>query len=169
MKEKIFIFLIIVIVCLFIFSEKIMLWMLTPTTYRNPSDYKKVLTNIENADKVSHFPKIIPNDAENVQIYGYVSAFGRELLILKFKTNKKYIQDVFNNNKFINANTPVGTKQKIYFMPSDNGRISSKDMTFYVIDDESNKPYYEKYFPYFSGIGVDKNYKYILFYYTCPD
>ena len=54
-------------------------------------------------------------------------------------------------------------------MPSDNGRISSKDMTFYVIDDESNKPYYEKYFPYFSGIGVDKNYKYILFYYTCPD
>ena len=105
----------------------------------------------------------------NVQIYGYSSAFGRELLLLKFKTNKKFIQDVFNNNKFINENLPVGAEQEIYFMPSDNGRISSNDMTFYVIKDESNLEHYKKYFPYFSGIGVDKNYNYILYYYICPD
>ena len=85
MKTKILIFIIIVITCLFIFSERIMMWILTPTTYRNPNDYKKALANIENTKKVSHFPKVIPDDAENVQMYGYVSAFGRELLLLKFK------------------------------------------------------------------------------------
>ena len=54
-------------------------------------------------------------------------------------------------------------------MPSDNGRIDSNNMTFYVLNNDANREYYETNFPYFNGIGINKNYNEILYYYICPD
>jgi hypothetical protein len=74
------------------------------------------------------------------------------------------IQKELKKHKFLNANTPIGTKQKIYFMYSDDGRITSDGYTFYVLDKEGNYNENEKYFPYYSGIAIDKNMSHILYY-----
>lgn len=134
----------------------------------NPKKYNKAINHIERQEKISHFPKNIPSNAEDIQFYCYTDSFNGEVLLLKFKTDKEFVLKELKTYKFINQDTKLGTKQKIYFMPSDKNRIISDNYTFYVIDDKENREYYKQYFPYFSGIGVSPDLKYVLYYYINP-
>lgn len=134
----------------------------------NPQKYNKAIKAIERQEKIYHFPKKIPFNAEDIQFYCYTDSFNGEVMLLKFKIDKKFILKELKTYKFINQDTKLGTKQKIYFMPSDKNRIISDNYTFYVIDDQENREYYKQYFPYFSGIGVSPDLKYILYYYINP-
>ena len=132
-------------------------------------DYEKCLELVLNKDKIRHFPKAIPTGAKSY-LYCYPADYeGQgELVILRLTTDKSYIQKELNSHTFLNAETKIGTSQEIYFMPTENVEISNKELTFYVLKDKDNEAFYKTYFPYFTGIGVDKNMENIVYYYIEP-
>ena len=132
-------------------------------------DYEKCLELVLNKDKIRHFPKAIPTGARSY-LYCYPADYkGQgELVILRLTTDKSYIQKELNSHTFLNAETKIGTSQEIYFMPTENVEISNKELTFYVLKDKDNEAFYKTYFPYFTGIGVDKNMENIVYYYIEP-
>ena len=131
--------------------------------------YEKCLVAVLNKDKIRHFPKSIPAGAKSY-LYCYPADYeGQgELVILRLTTDKSYIQKELNSHTFLNAETKIGTSQEIYFMPTENVEISNKELTFYVLKDKDNEVFYKTYFPYFTGIGVDKNMENIVYYYIEP-
>ncbi|MBP3820308.1 hypothetical protein J6G99_01530 [bacterium] len=132
-------------------------------------DYGKCLEAVLHKDKIHHFPKSIPTGAKSY-LYCYPADYeGQgELVILRLTTDKSYIQKELNSHTFLNAKTPVGTVQNIYNMPTETVGISNEDLTFYVLKNADNEYYYKTYFPYFTGIGVDKNMENIVYYYIDP-
>ncbi len=136
---------------------------------RTPAKYEQVVKQLMRQEKITFLPKTIPNGASDIQLYSYYDNVERECLLLKFKINKEYIENELKKHEFLNADTPIGTKQDIYFIPSDDGRISSDGFTFYVIKDKENESYYKQYFPFFTSIGVDKNLEHIIYYYILPN
>lgn len=132
-------------------------------------DYEKCLDIVLNKDKIRHFPKSIPTGAKSY-LYCYPADYeGQgELVILRLTTDKSYIQKELNSHTFLNSEIPIGTAQNIYNMPTETVGISKEDLTFYVLKNADNKYYYKTYFPYFTGIGVDKNMENIVYYYIDP-
>ena len=53
-------------------------------------------------------------------------------------------------------------------MPSELVDTDKNTLTFYVLKTKDNEQLAKEYFPYFSGIGVDKNINSILYYYIQP-
>lgn len=136
---------------------------------RTPAKYEEVVKQLIRQEKLTFLPKTIPEGATDVQLYSRYDKVEREFLLLKFKVNKEYIENELKKHEFLNADTLIGAKQDIYFIPNDNGRISSDGFTFYVIKDKENEAYYQQYFPYFTAIGVDKNMEHIIYYYILPN
>lgn len=137
-------------------------------TYTNPHNYSRAIKTIKHKEKISHFPKTIPPNAEKIQMYCYTSDSNGEAFILKFKINKKYIEQELKQHKFLNPDTPIGTSQDIYYIFTDNNRINIDNTTWYVLDNKENKQIYKKYFPYYSSIGVSNNMDFIIYYYIEP-
>lgn len=142
------------------------------TVYKTPNQYNTCLKSEYYQENIKHFPKNIPDHAQEVSLYcapaGY--KYDSALILLKLKIDKEYIKNELNNHKFLNSKTPVGTVQKIYHMPSESTvGIDRNKLTYYVLDDKYNYNEDGQYFPYFTGIGIDKNYEYILYYYINPD
>lgn len=136
--------------------------------YKNPRKYSQAIKAIKQQEKISHFPKTIPTDAEKIQMYCYTSDYDGEIFLLKFYINKEYIKQELKQHKFLNSDTLIGTYQDIYYIYTDNNRISIDNTTWYVIDDKENKQIYPKYFPYYSGIGISNELNYIIYYYIEP-
>ena len=137
------------------------------TIYKNPKDYMKIYKQITQPEKISHFPKIIPNNASHIKLYGYSDMpYNGEILMLEFKTDKSYIENALITQEFINKNDLIGTKQKIYYMPEKG--FNTKNYTYYVIKNSDNLNLSKDYFPYFSGIGVDMKTNRILYYFISP-
>ena len=132
-------------------------------------DYEKCLKLVLNKDKISHAPKSIPTGAKSY-LYCYPANYEGQgkLVILRLTTDKSYIQKELNSHTFLNSEIPIGTAQNIYNMPTETVGISKEDLTFYVLKNTDNKYYYKTYFPYFTGIGVDKNMENIVYYYIDP-
>ena len=137
-------------------------------TYTRPNDYSKALKLIKQQENISHFPTTIPKDASKIQLYIYTSDFNGEIAILKFKTNKNYIDQELKNHKFLNSNTQIGTTQNIYYIYTDNNRININNTTWYVIDNKNNRQIYPKNFPYYSSIGISNDMDFIVYYYVEP-
>ena len=144
----------------------------SPTIYTNPNDYNKCLKSEYSQESIKHFPKTIPDNVQEVILYCVPAnnKYDGSLILLKLKVDKEYIKNELNSYKFLNSKTPVGTPQKIYHMPSENTvGIDRNKLTYYVLDNKDNEWASKLYFPYFTGIGVDKNYEYILYYYIMHD
>lgn len=139
--------------------------------YKNINDYDKCIKSEYYQESISHFPNTIPENIKEANLYCFPSRYEYDgaLILLKLKADKKYIENEFHKNKFLNSKTKVGTVQKIYNMPSERVGIEQDQLTYYVLDDKSNYDENGEYFPYFTGIGIDKNYEYILYYYIKPD
>ena len=134
----------------------------------NVNDYDFALRNIKRQEKIQHFPKIIPSEAKNIKLYSWSSDVNEELLLLQFKTSKEYISKELKKFAFLNGDSPVGNKQKIYNFPNKPGFISPDKYTFFVLKNDDNEYVFKKYFPYFTGIGVDKKLEHIIYYYIEP-
>ena len=132
-------------------------------------DYTECINAIQNKEKITHFPKIIPTNAK-AQLYCYPAEYNGqgELVILRLTTDKTYIEYELKSHTFLNSQTPIGTGQNIYNMPTETVGIPKEDLTFYVLKNKDNEYYYKTYFPYFTGIGVDKNLENIVYYYIEP-
>lgn len=133
----------------------------------NPKDYTQAINSIKQQDKISHFPKNIPAEAEDVQLYCYTSDLHGELFQLRFKINKEYIKNELKKYSFINTDTKIGIRQNIYHMPFMN-KEDLKNFTFYVLKNQENEYFFDEYFPYSNGIGISKNMDYIMYYYIEP-
>lgn len=141
------------------------------TVYTNIREYNKCIEAEYYQESIKHFPKNIPDNVYEAKLYCCPSRFeyDRALILLKLKVDKEYIKNELINHKFLNQKTPVGTIQKIYHMPSETVGIERDKLTYFVLNEEYNYNEGEEYFPYFTGIGTDKNYEYILYYYIRPD
>ena len=132
--------------------------------------YSECLNSAYYKSNIAHFPNEIPSDAKNVKFYCITSdnTYDGELILLKFKTNTDYIKKELSSKSFINSDDKVGTFQNIYNMPLNLIRDDYKKYTYYVISNYENKSVYKEYFPYYTGIGVDKELKTIMYYYITP-
>ena len=157
-----------IIIFLFVLLVIIML-ILNPKPISKTKDYEKCLEAVLNKDKIHHFPKSIPTGVKSY-LYCYPADYkGQgELVILRLTSDKSYIQKELNSHTFLNSETPIGTAQNVYYMPTEKVGISKEDLTFYVLKNADNEYYYKTYFPYFTGIGVDKNMENIVYYFIEP-
>ena len=147
----------------------IILYTISPKPIKDVDKYSECLYFVKNKDKIKHFPIKIDVDKKDADLYcRYAEGSNYELVLLALKTDKNYIKRELKSHSFLNSDTPLGTKQKIYHMPSEAVGITSEYLTYYVLDD-NNYNENEPYFPYFTGIGISKDMSYILYYYINPD
>ena len=145
--------------------------LLSTTKYKNIKNYEKCLNETFYKNDITHFPKVIPDNAEEIKFYCIPAKdeYSSGLILLKFEIDDKYIDKELKIHEFINTYDNLGEPQKIYNMPSKFVGIKSEDLTYYIIKNKSNISLKNKYFPYFSGIGISKDKNKILYYAISPD
>lgn len=155
------------IVLLFVYLLFDLFYLNRPIT--NVQKYENVLSSIEKQSEINHFPKEIPLEAKDVKFYYWTSSTNGSLLLLQFKINEKYIQNELKRLSFINYYQQIGCRQNIYHFPYQKGFINPNNLTFFVLKNKDNEYIFKKYFPYFSGIGIDRTMEHIVYYYIEPD
>lgn len=138
---------------------------------KDTKNYDKCIQTVQHQNEITHFPKVIPNNVESSRLYCAPGAFyaDNELVLLVLKADRTYIEKELKSHSFLNPNTPIGSPQKLYNTFTDWFKLPSNNFTYYVVKNKSNFNEGEDYFPYFSGIAVDKDMNYILYYYINPD
>lgn len=125
-----------------------------------PEFYEEVLTYYPK-ERVAHFPQHIPQNATNVEMDADMGSFhGGQTLMIKFDTDKNYIEKELKKYKFKSKET---SQHYVFSTLTDNRRIRIDDFTFYVINgtlDRFGRNY---------GIAVNKTYDKIIYYYSNPD
>ena len=110
---------------------------------------------------VAHLPSQIPKSAQNVEIHASTGGFhAGQSLIIKFDTNKNYIENELKKYRFKSKENP---QHYAFRTLTDNDRIKIDDFTFYVIDGTLDR------FANNYGIGVNKSQNKIIYYYSNND
>ena len=136
----------------------------------NIKKYDKCIKSVKYPEYIKHFPKTISKNPDDAKFYCYTSDYHGEWILLLLKSNKAHIIQELKLHNFLNSEDKIGDYQKIYYMPSEKvGIQNNTDLTYYVLDNIDNRHYHPKFFPYYNGIGVDKNLEYIFYYYITPD
>ena len=136
-----------------------------PSEYTDPKNYQTIKEKIEKQDKLSHFPNNIPTEAKDIELFGFNSMpYGGEALMLSFSANKEYINNELKKYDFVNKNDKIGKEQKLYHVYKMNDKFNEKDYTYFVIKNADNEQA-PNIFPYYNGIGVNKDKTRILYYY----
>ena len=132
--------------------------------------YEKCINSVKYPEHIKHFPKSITKNNDEAKFYCYTSDYYGEWVLLLIKADKNYINQELKSHKFINSGDKIGDYQEIYYMPSERvGIQNNTDLTYYVLDNADNRHYYPKNFPFYNGIGIDKNLEHIFYYYITPD
>ncbi len=140
------------------------------TPIDNPKYYEKAIKDISEKQRISHFPRRIPENAKDVELYKSTNSwFGSEAILIKYTIDKNVINKELKKYKYISIELPNNYQHCFDAMTTDNGRIKIDDFTFYVINDRDHENLAGHHFPYHYGIGVNKNKNQIIYYYTCPD
>lgn len=140
--------------------------------YTDVKDYNKAKNSICEKDFIKHFPKEIPNNAKDIQLYKSANPFfGSEKILLVFKIDKKYINDEINKIKPIKNIGPYSNikEYKDNYVKGIIFNSYSFDQTnfkFYIIGDNSiNKSNFHLEY----GIAVNDKTNQILYYYAVLD
>ena len=121
--------------------------------------YTTIIQNFPQ-DKTIHFPKQIPNEAKNVQLHSSTNYFfGSQEIVLKFDTDKQHIEKELKKYKFKSKENT----NHYAFSTMGGEKIKIEDFTLFVID--GNLSRWAKNY----GIGVNKEFNQIIYYYTNPD
>ena len=121
--------------------------------------YSKILQYFPQ-DKIYHFPQKIPNNTKNVQLYSEIcNFFGSQEIVLKFDADKQYIQNELKKYKF----KSIENTDHYAFSTMGGRKIKVDNFKLYVIN--GNFDMWAKNY----GIGVNKEFNQILYYYTNPD
>ena len=136
----------------------------------NIKKYDKCINSVKYPEYIKHFPKAISKNSDEAKFYCYTSDYHGEWVLLLLKSNKEHINQELKAHKFLNSEDKIGDYQEIYYMPSERvGIQNNTDLTYYVLDNADNRHYHPKYFPYYNGMGVDRNLEHIFYYYITPD
>lgn len=158
-----FIIIIITVFFLYIYISKKL------STYTNPKDYLIVKEKMQSQEEINHFPEKIPQNATAIHMYGWTNMpYDGETFLLEFQIDKQYIEKELAKQKFWNKNDKIGQKRKIFFMPHIYKDFDENEFTYYVIKEFGDEWTYEQAFPYFNGIGVNKEQNKILYYHISP-
>jgi len=127
-----------------------------------PQYYQKVLSDYPK-ERIAHFPNEIPKEAKNVEMNADIfSFFGGQTIVLKFDIDRQYIENELKKYKF-------KSKENFYhyvfsaMITGDNIKINKDDYTLYVISGDFDR-FGKNY-----GIGVNKDFNQIIYYYSNPD
>lgn len=135
-------------------------------------DYPTCLEKNYYKENIKHFPKTIPEKAEEIEFYCFPALYERDgsLIMLKYKADKNYIESELKKHEFLNSDEPIGSIQKTYNMHPELVGLEAKDITYYALKTEDNEYAQERgYFPHYTGIGVSNDMNYILYYTITPD
>lgn len=125
----------------------------------NPKYYTKILEHFPR-EYIIQFPPKIPSNAKNVQLHSEIFSFlGSQEIVLKFDTDKRYIRSELEKYKFKSKENT----NHYAFSTMGGGKIKIEDFTLFVIDGNLGR-WARNY-----GIGVNKDFTQILYYYTNPD
>lgn len=124
--------------------------------------------------QVKHFPKIIPEDAENYNFYLGYNPRGFNVHYLSFNIDEEYIDSVLKNNKknvaikinysdiekyYHHLDIVMSVEDKILKISKEEFKQLQKEYTVYILKNENNDNNYT------SGFIVSKKYKEIIFFY----
>ena len=161
--------LIIIIIQLFFgISTILVCYLMSDVKYEQPFQYSKAKDAIHFPEYITHFPHKIPRDAKETKLYmDRNNWFGSEDIILKFKINKKYIDNELRKYNFISIENYEDKKHQLSIINALDHNIGIKHYTFYIIGDKETENPNEHMFVYFYGIAVyDDN---IIYFYINPD
>ncbi len=128
--------------------------------YDKPKYYEKVL-ELFLEERVAHFPKKIPAEATNIKMEADINYwFGSDGFALKFDIDEEYIRKELGKYKFKYSSGP---NEYVFSTMLEDAYNEFKDVTFYVIDGKLER-FGKNY-----GIGVDKDFTKIIYYYSNPD
>jgi len=145
------------------------LWSMKPKIYKNPKDYQMMKARMVEQDKIKHFPDEIPADATEIQFFAYTQMpYDGELLLLNFKTNKKFIENELKKNEFWNKNDKLGQKQSIYFTTNLLENFNEQDYTYYAIQGNYTNERLKELFPGRTWLGIDIKHNKIIYYHRYP-
>lgn len=140
-------------------------------SYEHIEDYSNARNSIGCQKCIKHFPKTIPNNAQDIIFYKYSSPWwGSEGIFLKFKIDKKYIENEIKR-KNIFSRIIDNKAEDFYFSPRGNIEFGNKkfldilNYTFYIIFENTKTDGFPKEY----GIGVNNKDNTILYYYHNPE
>ena len=155
-----FIYTIISFIALFLITFSLITFSDEQCNYDDIACYEKFL-NYYPQEYIAHFPSQIPKGTQNVEIYANTGGFhAGQSLIIKFDTNKNYIENELKKYSFKSKENP---QHYAFRTLTDNDRIKINDFTFYVIDGTLDR------FANNYGIGVNKSQNKIIYYYSNND
>ena len=121
--------------------------------------YSKILQYFPQ-DKIYHFPQNIPKNTKNVQLYSEIcNFFGSQEVVLKFDADKQFIKSELKKYKF----KSIENTSHYAFSTMGGRKIKVDDFMLHVIDGGLGR-WAKNY-----GIGVNKEFNQILYYYTNYD
>lgn len=140
-------------------------------TFSDPSAYIEALNSIKCQSCIEHFPREIPKNAKDVQLYKSQSSLhGGIDMLLKFNIEETYIKNEIIKSKYIKIEKP--TDYTFFYESIVAGcdkKIEMNDFTFYVIKDKSFDDPHLSANTYSYGIGVNEKLNEIIYYFSVLD
>ncbi len=76
--------------------------------YTAPKDYQVIKEKIVKQEKIKHFPKTIPHNAKNVELYGFSNMpYAGEAIMLSFFIDKEYVESELKKYDYINKKDKI--------------------------------------------------------------
>lgn len=165
--KKIMSFILIGMVCCYILTILVAVIINRNGLYKI-EEYDKCLNNIQYKSSVEHFPVYSSFLTLEAKLYCHPGKFqgDGEVVVLQIYADENFINTELKKHIFLN---PDGKQYKIYNSVLSALGINDKDVIYYILKNNDNDYYYKQYFPYFTGIAVDKKKKFIVYYYIQPD
>lgn len=144
------------------------------TEYTNIKHYQDALNIVREPEGITHFPHEIPKKAKNIKFYSFSGGFYHQRIFLEFDSDKNYID---NEIKRLNLLPPIkiqDTKDIIAIqsieLAKSEAKIDTNKYTYYAIDNNYNRSLIShNEFPFFSGIGINKDKTQIFYYFVNPE
>lgn len=140
-------------------------------TFSDPTEYVEALNSVNCSSCVAHFPRELPVNAKEIQLYKSQSSWhGGVDMLLKFNIDEIYINNEIKKNKYIKIEN---LRNSSFFYKSivagSGGKVKIDDFTFYVIKDKTFGSSGDIANTYSYGIGVNKDIKQIIYYFSILD
>ena len=142
--------------------------------YTNPKYYQKALSNVREQGGITHFPNIIPKSAKDIKFYSFSGIFYHQRIFLEFRTDKSYIEQELQRLKLLKTPQPKNTNDILAIQRLEQAKkdanINTDQYIYYAINNDQNRNSIKyQSFPYYSGIGIDKNQTHIFYYFNNPE
>lgn len=146
----------------------------------NPNRYNAVIRELDGEEKIAHFPRQIPIDANNTVLFKESCVRGGDIVYLRFIAPKEYIEKEIKKYHYVKIEGPFEDVEKYesnypreFIFGKERNNIDYKEYRdkiegykIYVIGDKSS---YDDSIPCEYGIAVNDKTNTIIYYASNPD